>query len=264
MTLTEVYWYTLIITGTGLSIKSVELLSTVREYGTRKPFDWCLLGNDAILYSRFSVLFARVYSKEGMLALATTSLISFVGIVAFPFESTAFTASAFAFLAVNIVLYLRQGYGLDGADQMSFLIVLTILSCFLFTTNEEIRQVGVWFLGLQLALSYLVSGMAKLMSKQWRSGAAIQGILSTYTYGSKTAKRYCLRSRGLSIFFCWSVILFEIAFPVSLMCDRDMLWCFIAAGLGFHCVIAAVMGLNDFVWSFAGAYPAYIFIAERL
>lgn len=163
-------------------------------------------------------------------------------------------------IVANVALYFRHGYGLDGADQMSLLILLTVFLCTVIINNNAIKEVGVWFIALQLSISYIIAGVAKLISSQWRSGLALQGIFSTYTYGTVLTKKIFTNHKSLSMVFCWTVIIFEITYPFVLFFNAEMF--FISIGILFHLSIAVIMGLNDFVWRFATAYPLFYYISK--
>ncbi len=38
----------------------------------------------------------------------------------------------------------------------------------------------------------------------------------------------------------------------------------IAGALAFHIGVALIMGLNTFFWAFASAYPALLFLADKV
>jgi hypothetical protein len=57
------------------------------------------------------------------------------------------------------------------------------------------------------------------------------------------------------------VIVFECTFPLAILSPRLAL-VFFGAGIAFHVGIAAVMGLNNFVWPFIATYPA-VYIASN-
>ncbi len=264
MEISAAYYLTILIMGTGLVIKSCEILVTINDYDSRRIFDWNIVGSDKLLYSRLTRLFGSVYSKSGVTAICGLTIASFLLMISVRFESILFYIGLSVLAIANLVLYFRQGYGLDGADQMIMLILLTLLTCFVVVDDQQIREIGLWFIALQLALSYIVSGLAKLVSKQWRSGVATQGILSTYTYGTWLTRKFLTSGSASSInrLLCWMVILIESLFVLTLFLDPSILfWCLIG-GLLFHLSIAVVMGLNDFVWSFAAAYPAYYYISQ--
>ena len=164
------------------------------------------------------------------------------------------------FVVLNLLLIFRHSFGLDGADQMSIIILLTILLCNTFVRHPEIQRLGLYFIGAQLIVSYVAAGIAKLYSREWRSGIAITGILNTYTYGSNFTRSVICQSKPASVALCWATILFESLFPLAIFLPTEWILGVIALGVLFHLSIAVVMGLNDFLWAFGAAYPGFYLI----
>lgn len=153
----------------------------------------------------------------------------------------------------SIATSFRSPFGWDGADQMSSLTFVGLTAASLV---PELKPAVRRFLAFQLCLSYLVSGVAKATSREWRSGAALVGIAGTRMYGDARAYRFLRRRPRLTTWLARLVIVGECAFPLILVAPRRARHCALAAGLLFHAVVAFTMNLNTFFWSFAAAYPA--------
>lgn len=159
-------------------------------------------------------------------------------------------------LAIELLSSLRNGaYGAEGSDLME-LIVLTALTVYNLTSDPVARMAVLWFIALQAMLAYCTSGVVKLQSRHWRSGAAIRSILSTQNYGARTLNDILRKAPGLARFVCWGVILFECTFPLIVFFGPTPTLVLLGCGAFFHLTIAASMGLNAFVWSFVSTYPA--------
>jgi hypothetical protein len=158
-----------------------------------------------------------------------------------------------------IALALRSPYGMDGADQMS---LTTFGSTFLISLAPPTPMLAtgcLWFLALQICLSYLVAGFSKLMSPSWRNGSAMPGILNTRMYGNRNISNYLSKKRALSKVICWAVILFECSYPASLIFGGYVALVFLWLGIAFHLGTALIMGLNTFLLSFLAVYPSIYF-----
>ncbi len=259
-----VYHYTLVIAGVGVAIKSLETLALRREYQARGVFDYTIVGNDALAGSPFAPLFTRLYSWKGVATLSIVGVITFSGLMVSDPGTAAYTVAATLMIASSIAIYYRQAFGLDGADQMTFLVLITTLFCFIVSSVAAIRAIGIWFIALQLALAYFVSGAAKLVSKEWRSGTAISGILSTYTYGTGLTRKLFTRNSWLCVALCWSVIVVEMLLPFGLFLEPVGVAATLGVAFAMHVSIAVVMGLNDFVWAFAAAFPSFYYVGTWL
>lgn len=262
MNVDDVYRWTVLLAGVGVTIKALETMFLMPAYARRGILDYDVTGSDFLLVSRLSSALARMYSGRGVLVLSVLTVVSFAAVLAFEFGSAGYRWALLVLIVANVALYYRQAFGLDGADQMSFLVLLTVLLCWLLAPDEGVHRIGIWFIALQLALSYFVSGAAKLVSTEWRSGTAIPGILSTYTYGTRLTRRLFVRHRRLSLAVCWAVIVVELILPFGLVLGEQGALTLLAVGLGMHVSIAMIMGLNDFVWGFTAAYPAFYYLAS--
>ena len=81
-------------------------------------------------------------------------------------------------------------------------------------------------------------------------------ILSTEGYGLPMFAKILSDRPVLDKFLCWSVIAWEIAFPLVLVAPTTAMVAILSIGVVFHASCAFVMGLNRFVWAFCGCYPA--------
>jgi hypothetical protein len=164
-------------------------------------------------------------------------------------------------LGARMLLHARIQLGNDGSDQMMLVVVMSVLIGWL-AIGTPIAVVAVWYAALQLLLSYLVAGIAKVSSGTWRRGTAVPAILNTVGLGWPALARRLRRHQALSVGLCWSVIAFECLVPASVLLGSPAIYVVLAVGLAFHVGIAVTMGLNTFLWAFASAYPALLLLAE--
>jgi hypothetical protein len=84
----------------------------------------------------------------------------------------------------------------------------------------------------------------------------MRGILSTEGYGVPALSRVLTTYPRADLLLCWSVIAWEVSFPLVLIGSRSAMIGLLAAGVVFHASCAVLMGLNRFPWAFIGCYPA--------
>lgn len=209
----------------------------------------------------------RIFGERGFLwlnvvRLATALLAMGLAVNAHP--STLWVAAALVVLSLLTMLYHFRNYsGLDGSDQMTG-IVLTALALMTLTPDHQfLRMVCIWFVALQSALSYCTAGVAKLISKEWRNGTSLIGVMNTASYGIEGFSRFLKDHRMYAVALTWLLIGFECLFPVALLMGKYCL-IFLAGGLIFHLLNAAIMGLNNFTWAFLATYPALLFCALQV
>jgi hypothetical protein len=260
LSLQNVYFYTILILGLGYVIKCLELISIRETFEEKNPNDWNLVGLDTLQASRFDTVFRAVYSKSGIVILCVISILFFLFSILFFNDHFVLTSCIASFFICQLILHHRQEFGGDGADQMSFIILTTFTLCFAFSRNEQIQKIGISFVSGQLILSYIVAGWSKVISKEWQNGSAIQGILSSYTYGAGFTRKYFTSNLRCAKLVAWGTIAFESLFPLVLISNVPVFFALIGLGLLMHLAIGIVMGLNDFIWSFAAAYPSLMYL----
>jgi hypothetical protein len=176
-----------------------------------------------------------------------------------PLHPNVIKCCAILLLVTTFLHHLRMPIGTDGSDHMNT-IVLTTATITLFFNRPAVYTIGSTFIALQLILSYLVAGIAKAISKEWRSGQSTSGILSTWTYGFPPIGEFLASRARLTRFTDWCVIVFELSFPICLLWPGRGTLLFITLGILFHFSNALVMGLNTFFWAFASGYPPMLFL----
>lgn len=206
-------------------------------------------------------VFNRLFSSKMVRVLLLVRLAA-VGIVLAAGQHLQISGLAAAIVGTtSALLVLRSSYGHDGADQM---LTLTFLSVALGDLSGSAvgRNLALWFIALQLCLSYLSAGISKVVSPAWRSGDALPGILSTDIYGNKFGRRVFRRRTLIARLSCWAVILFECFFPLSLAELPTLTIVFVMTGILFHLGTAVLMRLNTFLWAFCATYPALWYCAR--
>lgn len=264
---TAAYQIIVYIFGVGMIISTLEYVSLIREFSQDGIYSWRVLrlmspfrGRDQHLDS----IVSAVYDERGVRVLLGLRLVGAMGLVIMPLGSLSFSIAACLLVIGTLLFGARQVFGEDGSDQLNSILAVTIFACVGPHSTPFILDVGLWFLALQLSLAYFSAGAAKVISRVWRSGTAVFEIFDTASYGHEPVARYLLRYPAISWFLSWSVISFELLFPLGLVLPSLALAAFLVWGVVFHLSCAAIMGLNNFVWSFVGTYPAMVYTAFQI
>jgi len=155
-----------------------------------------------------------------------------------------------------------QGAFNGGADRMA-LLALWCLTLARFMPTLHWREIVFGYLGAQLALSYFISGAVKLLNPDWRSGQALVQVFRFSAYPvSEDLRRFAERPR-LLLAMSWAVMLFEVAFPLTLVSQPTLIAGLIVAA-AFHLANAWLFGLNRFFWTWLATYPALLWLQARL
>lgn len=147
-----------------------------------------------------------------------------------------------------------------GADKMTLLITTCLMAAHLFPAWQELAMA---YLAVQLVLSYFVSGYVKIVNPDWRSGQALVDVFRFSAYPVSERLRGWSDHPRLMALMSWSVIGFEVIFPLTLL-HPAALWLGMAVAATFHLANACLFGLNRFFWIWLCAYPSLIWFQERV
>jgi hypothetical protein len=258
-----------LIGGVGIAVDAAEMLASRTAYSPAGIFSFELLqsGRRFLVSGLLAQPLRWLLEYPRMLALPVAQLGAVLAMTAVVFGEPAGQRALLASLAAlvllsRLMLHGRNVFGHDGSDQMLIVVFLSALVTFALGDTRA-AYAGIAYAAGQLVLSYWVSGVAKAISRVWRSGDAIAAIFGTQGYGYPALGAFLRRHRLLSRSSCWAVIGFECLSPFLLLAGTKGAMVFIALGLGFHLSVAIFMGLNVFVWSFAACYPAIFVLTER-
>ncbi len=161
-----------------------------------------------------------------------------------------------------LILQRFQGPYNGGSDRMG-LLALWCLTLSALMPTPALRELPFGYLGAQLILSYLISGGVKIVNPDWRSGRALADVFRFSAYPvSEGLRRWADRPRVL-LAMSWAVMLFELAFPLTLLW-KPALIAGLAVAATFHLANACLFGLNRFFWTWLSVYPAILWLQGRL
>lgn len=147
-----------------------------------------------------------------------------------------------------------------GADSMSLVLIGALTVAHAFPDRPAVVLGSLWFVSVQVLLSYVLAGISKLKTPGWRSGEALIGILSSPQYQVPARWTAWARSPGArrwTVFLSSSLIVYEISFALLLIQPQWSTF-FVSTGLVFHLINFCVFGLNRFFWIWIAAYPAFL------
>ncbi len=173
-------------------------------------------------------------------------------------------------LVINHLLILPffNGPYNGGADRMGLLILLCLTAAFNLPhvgalASGPWRELAFGYLGAQLLLSYFMSGWVKVVNPDWRNGQALRDVFLFSAYPAGENIRRWAENPRLLLAMGWAVMGFELAFPLAFL-TRPTLLAGLAIAALFHGANACLFGLNRFFWIWICAYPAILWLQERL
>jgi hypothetical protein len=248
---------TAMIAGIGAIVSSLESLSLSRHYTDHSIFSWKIhrTRTKALLNSRLLVAFDRVFCYPAILVLHGIRVVAAALLIACIDHRLLFATFCLVIALLSILFTVRGPDGKNGADQM-IKVIFTATGLCLLSPNAWVWWCCICFLSGQLVLSYTTSGLVRFRQRGWRDGTFLLLVLRQETYSHRwvwiSATKYPLLVRAASL----AILGFECLFPVSLILGQTGFMVVLAIGLLFHGVNAVVLGLNTFVWTFVGLYPA--------
>lgn len=258
----------------GIAINCAEVLYSREDYRPGGILDWNVLKTSSrrFLQPRLEPLFDTLFGYHGVLAafglqaaaVAVSALFLLLGVTS-PWPTG-------LLLALWLLNHYRNAYGMDGADQMTVIVLAGLFLAELTPHSETTWKICLWFVGLQSVLSYFTAGIYKIIAKGWRSGESLTLVMSTEGYGRLDLSTLLRRQPPLGKSLSWILLAFECLFPAVLFAGPAVCLVFLVAGVIFHFLNAVIMGLNNFFWAFVATYPAVYFcsatswawIVERL
>lgn len=157
-------------------------------------------------------------------------------------------------------IYFFRGPFNGGSDYMLAIVLLSTTTARAFPDLVTVQKFCLGYIAVQLCLSYVISGLAKLKQSDWRQGLALQRLLhADYCSVPVMATGYFEKVKIYSAVSI-GIIVFECLFPIVFLDSRLAIVFVVAAGI-FHLSNFFVLGLNRFVWSWLAAYPALLYFA---
>ncbi|MBN9795563.1 hypothetical protein DMP17_44405 [Pseudonocardia sp. TMWB2A] len=173
-------------------------------------------------------------------------------------------AAGVVLTGAHLLLHPRNVYGRDGSDQVALLTQGVSALARLHPRRPALVDACLWYVALQGALSYGMSGWAKTHGEAWRTGDAVVGVLRTRTYGHEGAWRLARRHPAVARLLGRSVVAVEALFPLAMVGPgRVLAPLAVASAAGFHLANARLMGLNRFLLAFPAMYPAVLYVTGR-
>ena len=155
-----------------------------------------------------------------------------------------------------------QGPYNGGSDRMGLLALWCLTLSELMPTTA-LREAVFGYLGLQIMLSYLISGWVKVRNRDWRSGRALADVFQFSAYPvSEDLRRWADRPRVMAA-MSWAVMGFELGFPLAMALPVTLMTGLVIAAT-FHLANAMLFGLNRFFWTWLAVFPALVWLQGRL
>lgn len=196
------------------------------------------------------------FSKPAVIAVAVAKLTAAVMLLGSSPKSAATRVARCIQLVATVHSHVRAGgYGQDGSDHALLLQQVAQLVASASAPASPSETAAHDFLAQQAVVSYTASGVSKLVSPAWRSGAAMQGISRATAYGHRGLYTFVTKYPAMAKGAARGTIVVESIAPVAVLLPPLARRAWQMAILSLHAGIAVFMGLNRFFWAFAAFHP---------
>ena len=150
----------------------------------------------------------------------------------------------------------------DGGDNITRIVLLYMIFADVSGRRDRkvstigglVHNAAILAIVVQLSFLYLSTGMYKVMGSYWQSGVALYYILRVNSFswtgfGGETL----YTNEYLIVALTYATVLFEVTFAFALF-NRWTRRLILVIGVGFHCGVAATMGLVSFSWMMLSLY----------
>jgi hypothetical protein len=253
------------ISSVGLALATLEFLTQPQVFEDTGLLSWQVeRSRHRLTAGKLGDVLDLLFKPPGIYLVYQLRLAAAVTLIN-PWSSRRTRDVAVAYLAAtNYLLHFRVRYGTDGTEHMSLLTYATLLASRVVGDDEKAKEACAWFLAGQTNLSYFAAGLSKLVGRPWRNGMAMPGIFRTTVYGDKRIYELLKDRPKLAKAAGWGVVASELAMPLMMAAPKLPAWAMLGMGAGFHVGNAVFMGLNRFVYSFVGTYPAIVHVAKNM
>jgi len=210
-------------------------------------------------------LFDRFLAYPNYLFIMLLRLVAAICLLLWPLDQAVTLIALPIALAGGMLTHLRNRlYEITASHRMSVLILSVLLLRSLVPNSLLVNQIALWFIALQVCLSYAVAGWFRIHNKRWREGSTLAISVRVHGIRSGDAARLLANYPTLGRILTWGVWAIECTFPLALVLPPPITYAYLAGGLAMHLANAYFFGFNKFVWCWPAAYPAVIYAASML
>lgn len=170
----------------------------------------------------------------------------------------------FLLLVSSILVCLRfRGTFNGGSDYMTVVILVAVFVASFSKLSTTLLQAGLWYIAIQVTLSYFIAGVVKVLKSSWRNGTALSIFLFSSPYKIPTPISQIFKQKPVMLLASWAVIMFECAAPLVFFID-GLVPMYLTLAILFHLGTVYFFGLNRFFFAWLSGYPALYFCATTL
>jgi hypothetical protein len=197
-----------------------------------------------------------------VVAVLIVQLLTHGWLLAFP-RTGALWLCAITIYFAGVFLRWRLPLDRDGGSQLPYLIAFVVL--FGALSGPAAERWSLVFLSAVVSVIYFLSGIGKLVFRGWRTGDYLYDSLNlTVQADNRWITSRLHNGKFLRGALAWSLLIFEIAFPLAPFLGVPWVGAFLIAGTLFHVGLVVTLAHNTFFFPFLATYPAVLGTAVML
>ncbi|MEU9498631.1 hypothetical protein [Streptomyces sp. NPDC048196] len=244
----------------GTLVSALEMLSQTRKFEDGEMLSGQIANMRPKFAKRFPRLTRALESKKAAAALYGVQAGASAATLIWGHKRAVRTAGSAVLAVTGAAGRLRSPFGGDGADQLQQVINIVLASTGTFKDGEKARDVAMRALALETTISYVASGVVKLVSPVWLSGEAFSGVIRTHNYGDQRIYQLVHKYPMLGKLITWGTVAAEVGFPLVFVLPKPAAKAWLGSMTLFHLGIGQFMGLNRFVLAFGATHPALLYV----
>ncbi|MEU7061006.1 hypothetical protein [Streptomyces sp. NPDC046197] len=247
----------------GTLVSALEMLSQTRKFTDGELLSGQLESTRPKFAKRFPRLTRALNSKKAAVALYGVQAGASAATLIWGHKRGVRAAGSAVLAVTGAAGRLHSPFGGDGADQLQQVINVVLAATGTFQDDDKARDVAMRALALETTISYVASGVVKLVSPVWLSGEAFSGVVRTHNYGDPHVYQLVHKYPLLGKLVTWGTVAAEIGFPLVFVLPKPAAKAYLGSMTLFHLGIGQVMGLNRFVLAFGATHPAILYTLTR-
>ncbi|WP_030801608.1 hypothetical protein [Streptomyces sp. NRRL S-337] len=247
----------------GTLVSALEMLSQTRKFEDGELLSGQLASMRPKFAKRFPRLTRALSSKKAAVALYGVQAGASAATLVWGHKRGVRAAGSAVLAVTGAAGRLHTPFGGDGADQLQQVINVVLASTGTFKDGEKARDVAMRALALETTISYVASGVVKLVSPVWLSGEAFSGVIRTHNYGDPRIFQLVHKYPLLGKLITWGTVAAEVGFPLVFVLPKPAAKAWLGSMTLFHLGIGQFMGLNRFVLAFGATHPALLYVLAQ-
>lgn len=254
MTVDETFAWVEKLTAFSAVLQTFEMLAIRKAWSDQGLWRWSRLRSE---FGRTANVLGHFLNEQNFARLLQFRIVACAVILVFPTGFPLLSLPVFYLLFSTYMIALRWRGAFNGGSDAMMIVLLAALS--IGNLAPSLKYYCLVGVAVQVSLSFVLAGIAKLRVSEWRSARALPALLQSSNFGVPVWARHLVSGHSM---VSWSILIFECTFPLAFF-NPVLARLYLATALVFHIVNFFVFGLNRFFFTWVSAYPVLFLFSSR-